>query len=74
MTAHAVRDREQVRAGVRRVLVPLPAESDVRTGRIVECERHARAAGAVTRRFVLGVQLGMPEESSPVLVRAMGGV
>jgi hypothetical protein len=55
MTAHPVRDREQARASVSRVLVPLTEEAYVRADRIAECECHLRSS-----RTVLPMRIGTP--------------
>ena len=55
MTAHAVGDGEQVRAGVRRVLVALSEQADVRADRVTECKCHLRSS-----RTVLPMRIGTP--------------
>ncbi len=55
MAAHAVRDGQQARPGIRRVLVPLPEKTDVRTDRVPECKCHLRNS-----RTVLPMRIGTP--------------
>ena len=63
MASHAVGDREQVRAGVRRILVPLTEETDVGTYRIAECKCHLRNS-----RTVFPIRIGTPMETGVGLV------
>src|SRR5579875_3386499 len=55
MPAHAVGYCEQVRPGVRRVLVALAQEADVGTDRIAECKCHLRSS-----RTVFPMRIGTP--------------
>ena len=55
MPSHAVGDREQVRARVRRVLVPFTEEADVGTYRVAEYKCHLRSS-----RTVLPMRIGTP--------------
>jgi hypothetical protein len=63
VAAHAVGDREQVRAGVRRILVPLTEETDVGTYRIAEGKCHLRNS-----RTVFPIRIGTPTETGVGLV------
>ena len=55
VTAHPVSDGEQSRARVRRILVSLPQEPDVRADRVSECKCHLRSS-----RTVLPILIGTP--------------
>ena len=55
VAAHAVGDGEQARSGVRRVLVPLAEQADVRADRVPECKCHLRNS-----RTVLPMRIGTP--------------
>ncbi len=55
VAAHAVGHREQARARVCRVLVPLTEETDVGADRVAECECHLRSS-----RTVLPIRIGTP--------------
>ena len=53
--AHTVGDGEQATAGIRRVLVPLTEEADVRASGVAECDGHLRNS-----RTVLPMRIGTP--------------
>ena len=55
MSAHPVRDREQARSRIRRILVPLTEEADVGTYRVAEYKCHLRSS-----RTVLPMRIGTP--------------
>ena len=55
MTAHPVSNGEQARARVRRILVSLPQESDVRADGVSECKCHLRSSSTV-----LPMRIGTP--------------
>src|SRR5690606_9060304 len=55
MPAHAVGDGEQAAAGIRRVLVPLTEETDVRASGVAECDCHLRNS-----MTVLPMRIGTP--------------
>src|SRR5215469_13469025 len=55
MAPHAIGDREQVRSGIRGILVPLAEETDVGAYRVAECKCHLRSS-----RTVLPMRIGTP--------------
>src|ERR1039457_2889811 len=55
MAPHAVGDREQMRPGIRGVLVALTEQADVGPDRVTECKGHLRSS-----RTVLPMRTGTP--------------